>query len=100
MQLVKLKRITIIFQDALEDKLSRDLKRLGVKGYTVDKVRGEGLEGFRGSEWEGENVRMVTVCSPDMCTKILEHLQQHYFEQYAGIVYVSDVEVVRGDRFV
>jgi nitrogen regulatory protein P-II 2 len=97
---IKLKRITIIFQDNLEERLARDLKALGTKGYTVDKVRGSGLDGFRGSEWEGENIRLVTVCAPQTANKILEHLQQHYFDKYAGIVYMSDVEVVRGERFV
>ena len=96
----KLKRIVIIFQDNLEERLAKDLKALGTKGYTVDKVRGSGLDGARTSEWEGENIRMVTVCAPEVAYKILEHLQSHYFEQYAGIVYMSDVEVVRGERFV
>jgi nitrogen regulatory protein P-II 2 len=100
MHLTKLKRVTIIFQDELEKRLASDLKALGVKGYTIDKVRGEGLEGLRTSEWEGENIRMVSVCSPAICDKILEHLHKHYFEQYSGIVYVTDVEVVRGERFI
>lgn len=100
MKLTKLKRITIILQEELESKLASELKAIGIKGYTVDKVRGEGLDGFRGSEWEGENMRMVSVCSEAVCDKILQHLQQHYLDQYACIVYLSDVEVVRGERFL
>jgi hypothetical protein len=45
-------------------------------------------------------VRIVTVVAPEVAYRIVEYLQQHFLGQYHGIVYLSDVEVLRGERFV
>lgn len=45
MALVSLKLVTIIAEGFLEEKLVRDIKRLGAKGYTITDARGEGSRG-------------------------------------------------------
>jgi nitrogen regulatory protein PII len=71
MALVSLKLVTIIAEGFLEEKLVRDVKKLGAKGYTITSVRGEGSRGVRASEWEGNNIRLETIVSPAVAEKIL-----------------------------
>lgn len=99
MALVSLKLVTIIAEGFLEEKLVRDVKKLGAKGYTITAARGEGSRGVRASEWEGSNIRLETIVSPTVAEKILSRLAEVYFENYAVIAFVENVEVVRGEKY-
>lgn len=99
MALVSLKLVTIIAEGFLEEKLVRDIKKLGAKGYTITDARGEGSRGVRASEWEGSNIRLETIVSPAVADRILSHLAEVYFANYAVIAFVENVEVVRGDKY-
>lgn len=99
MALVARKLVTIIAEGFLEERLVRDIKKLGAKGYTITAARGEGSRGVRASEWEGGNIRLETVVSPLVAEKILGHLAEAYFANYAVIAFVENVEVVRGDKY-
>ncbi|PYE54842.1 P-II family nitrogen regulator [Deinococcus yavapaiensis] len=100
MKTVVLKRVTIIAEALLEERLVRDVKRLGARGHTVTEVRGEGSRGVRASEWEGHNVKLESIVSPDVADRVLEHLAATYFPHFAVIAYVEDVSVVRGEKYV
>lgn len=99
MQTVPLKLVTIIAEAFLEDKLVREVKKLGARGYTITQSRGEGSRGVRASEWEGGNIRLEAIVSSPVAERILERLAEVYFENYAVIAYVETVEVVRGDKY-
>jgi nitrogen regulatory protein PII len=95
-----LKLVTIIAEDELEQHLVEDLKRLGASGYTVSEVRGEGLHGKRASDWEGRNIRLETIVTPDVADRIAEHVATRYFPNFAVILYTGTVEVLRPEHFV
>ncbi len=99
MALVSLKLVTIIAEAYLEERLIREIKQLGAKGYTITSARGEGSRGVRASEWEGNNIRLETIVSPAVAEKILQRLAEAYFANYAVIAYVENVEVMRGDKY-
>lgn len=100
MNTVALKMVTIIAEAVLEPRIVHELRRLGATGYTVSDARGEGSRGVRASEWEGENVRVETLVGPAAADRILEHVAAAYFEHYAVIAWVTDVQVVRGDKYL
>jgi nitrogen regulatory protein P-II 2 len=100
MNTTHLKKVTIIAEAVLEDRLIREVRELGSRGYTLTEVRGEGSRGVRASEWEGKNVQLELLVSAAVADRLLEHLAAHYFEHYAVVAYVVDVEVVRGERYV
>lgn len=100
MHTTRLKKVTIIAEAVLEDRLLRDVRQLGARGYTLAEVRGEGSRGVRASEWEGKNLQIDVLVSAEVADRILERLAEHYFPVFAVVAYVSDVEVVRGDRYV
>jgi nitrogen regulatory protein P-II 2 len=92
--------LTIVTEGVIERAVVEDLKRLGAHGYTVVEARGEGARGVRAADWEhSSNVRIETICERGVAETILEHLTRVYYANYAMIAYLSEVEVVRGEKF-
>ncbi|MFQ3598777.1 MAG: transcriptional regulator [Chloroherpetonaceae bacterium] len=100
MKTVSLKLLTIIADEALQKRLIADVKKLGAKGYTLEKAYGEGAHGGRISQWEGENIRLELLVGAELADKILEKLMRDYFEKYSIIAYLSDAQVLRGEKFL
>jgi nitrogen regulatory protein P-II 2 len=100
MNTTKLRKVTIIAEAVLEDRLLREVRELGSRGYTLTAVSGEGSRGVRASEWEGKNVQIEVLVSAEVADRLLDHLAANYFEHYAVVAYVVEVEVVRGDRYI
>ena len=89
------KILTIITESLIEEKLIGELKKIGITGYTVEDVRGEGKKGFRGSDWDQtSNVRIQIVCDEELAVKISEYLRKNYFEKYAMFVFMFDAKVI------
>jgi nitrogen regulatory protein PII len=99
MALVTQKLVTIVAERLLKERLLREIKELGAKGFTITEATGEGSRGVRASEWEGRNIKIETVVSPTVAVKIIDHIAQHYFQYHAVIVYAQTIEVVRGEKY-
>lgn len=94
------KLLTIVTESALESQLERDIERLGAHGYTITNARGKGHRGVREAGWEVDsNIRLEVVCDEATARRIAAHLQQHYYDNYAMILLLSDVEVLRPEKF-
>lgn len=92
--------LTIITEAAIEAVLLRDLDRLGARGYTVTDARGRGSRGVRDAAWdEAANIRIEVICPRATADVLLAHLVAHYFDDYAMVAFVQDVEVLRGNKF-
>ncbi len=100
MAVTTLKLVTIICEPVLEAKIEQDLKRLGASGYTVTEGRGEGSRGLHAGDIPGSNLRIETIVAPDKAEPIMQWIADHYFEHYSVIAWLSDVQVVRGDKYV
>ena len=100
MKLDTLRRVTIIAEAILEERLVRDVKQAGAKGYTITEARGEGSRGIRASEWEGRNIKLETIVSGEVEERLLTRLSTAYFANFAVIAYTEDVQVVRGEKYV
>ena len=100
MQTVKLPRLTIIAEAVLRERLVDELLAAGATGYTSWLVDGEGSRHLRSGDLPGENILIETIASPDVAEQILAKLSSEYFPHFALIAYVSDVWVVRGDKYV
>jgi len=94
------KLLTIICETTLERALGDDVMRLGAHGYTVIEARGRGHAGERDGSWSPYgNIRMEVVCETAVAEKIAEHVRATYFDNYAMMLYLSDVTVLREDKF-
>lgn len=100
MQTQALKLVTIVAETVLEDQITASIKRLGASGFTVTEARGEGSRHLRSGEIPGLNVKIESVVSEQTAAQIVDCIATEYFSNYAVIVYVSDVNVVRGAKYV
>ena len=99
MKLAKAKLVTIVIENDLKDKLITDIKTFHVKGYTVKEAKGEGLNSKNFDQWSGGNSSIEIIVMEDKAIKILELLNKKYISKYSCIVYTTDVEVMRAEKF-
>ncbi|HKL50773.1 MAG TPA: transcriptional regulator [Wenzhouxiangellaceae bacterium] len=95
-----LKLLTVVTESVLESQLVRDIERLGARGYTITNARGKGNRGVREAGWETEsNIRLEVVCDEATARRIASHLQARYYDNYAMILLLGEVEVLRPEKF-
>ncbi len=100
MELVKRTLLTIISEAAIERLLVKDLQKLGAHGYTIMEARGGGAHGERMADEEhNRNIQVEVICERAVAEKIIEHLTQTYYRDFAMVSYFSEVEVVRPHKF-
>ena len=94
------KLLTIVTEAALEPTLTREVERLGAHGFTITEARGKGMRGARNAGWEASgNIRLEVVCDATTAARIADHLREHYYDDYAMILFITDVEVLRPGKF-
>jgi nitrogen regulatory protein PII len=94
------KLLTIVTEASLEQSLVRDLERLGAHGYTITDARGKGRRGARSGSFDlDRNIRVEVVCDAATAGAISAHLKREYYDDYAMILVVGDVEVLRPEKF-
>lgn len=92
--------LTVVTEAALEGALVRDLDRLNAHGYTITDARGRGSRGVRDAAWEASgNIRIEVVCDAETAEAITAYLREHYYDDYAMILFMSDVAVLRPQKF-
>lgn len=94
------KLIVIITEGTLEKLLVKDILALGAHGYTVSDARGGGRHGTREAAWQGDrNIRIEVICDEPIAERIAQHLQEKYLKNYATTIYLTDVTVLRPEKF-
>ena len=94
------KLVTIIGEAALEKRLIDEARALGIGGYTVSEVRGGGAHGERAGEWEGErSIEFKVVCDVAGAERLAQMVMERYSPNYALVLYVSEVGVMRAQKF-
>ncbi len=92
--------LTIITEAIIEQTLLRDLDRLGARGYTVSDARGKGSRGVRDAAWdEAANIRIEVICPRTKAEDVLRHLQDRYYDDYAMVAFLAEIEVLRPAKF-
>jgi nitrogen regulatory protein P-II 2 len=100
MHTVAMKRIVIIGDNDVEYRLVKEVQVLGASGYTSCDARGQGERGIRPRHAESGNTKIEIIATPEVAHKILDHVATHYFEKYAMIAYLDDVQVLQGEKFI
>lgn len=102
MQLVTRKKLEIFVEAHALARVEAMLNEVGVKGWSVfDGVEGAGSGGtWRQSAVEGggDMHLIIAVTNEPAAQRALEWLKQ-YFSTYRGVVTVTDVQVLRPERF-
>ena len=100
MTLEQRKLLTIVTEAALEHELIGEIERLGAHGHTITDARGKGGRGIRNAGWNlSANIRIEVVCAADTAHAIAAALRERYYDNYAMILFIGDVEVLRPEKF-
>ena len=91
--------ISIVTEGILKDRIAKLLLSHGVSGYTVIRAEGEGSRGVRALDWEGPNQKFEVITTQAIADQVIEDLSQNYFDNYAVIAWLTEVSVLRGDKF-
>ena len=95
--LVRLKLVTIVCETLLEERLLRDLKAVGVRGYTRSEAQGEGRRQVH-DVWEGNNARIEMLVSEEVAGRVIDRLREAYLPRYPVIAWINDVQAVFSAR--
>lgn len=96
------KRVEIVIEAPLENRLTETLDRAGVTGYTILPVLGGS---GRSGRWSRDGqvgrsgmVSVVCIVRPERVDGLLEAAFS-VVERHIGVVVVSDAQVLRAERF-
>lgn len=96
---VPMKRITIIGDETVRYRIVKEIQEMGCTGYTDYIVHGKGDRGVRPRHAEPANAKIEVIATLEVAERILNHIEEHYFDKYAMIAFLDNVEVLRGGKF-
>jgi nitrogen regulatory protein PII len=100
MKLYSVKLLTITCEILAQTNVIDILQKHGVSGYTFYEVGGNGSKGIRGQGFQSEkNIKIEVILQEKKLSDVLEEIARTLFSDYTIITYVSDVGVVRIEKF-
>ena len=94
------KLLNIITIDSMEESLLCSFRTYGVSGYTIIRARGAGSSGVH-ADISGfdSNVLVKVIIPEDKLEPLLESLDRKLKKGYHLTVFISDIEVMRPEKF-
>jgi nitrogen regulatory protein P-II 2 len=100
MKTYPMKLITIIGETHARTPLCRLFEEVGAHGFTVFPVEGKGSQGLRdGGMPEYANLQFEVIVQAATAELLLDRLQEAFFPSYAMVAHVTDIGVLRADKF-
>ncbi len=96
---VKFKLVTIICEPVLCAGLSSTIRSLGATGFTITDVRGEGSGEKSSGEVPNEKIKVEVIADAELSETIMAAIANAYFENYSLIVYATDIQIIRQEKF-
>jgi len=101
----KAMKVSIVTEKRNEKEIERIVEEAGATGYTVFEGSGKGSHGVKSRERPSVVAAFslvkieVIVADRETAETIAERVAATYFDDYAGIVYLDDVEILRREKF-
>lgn len=101
----KATKISIVTEKLIQDGVIAIIEQAGASGYTVLEGGGKGRHSKRTTDRpslvSGFGIIKIEVIISErkIADAIAEKIASDYFQQYSGIVYIEEVEVLRPHRF-
>ena len=98
-------KLVIVTEKLLLKKIAKIIDEVGASGYTVVEAGGKGSRNLRSSGKPTvsdtySNIKFeVLTPNRDMALKISDEVAAQFFDDYSGIAYLCDVEVIHAHRF-
>lgn len=100
----KAKKLVIITEKVIVEGVIQIIEASGATGYTITPAEGKGSRGIRDNEHVSSdataNVKIeVIVGDSERADTIAHKVAKKYFQNYSGITYALDVEILRPQKF-
>ena len=100
MRFYPVKLLTITCEILAQKNILEILNKHEVSGYTTYEVDGNGARGIRGQGLKNEkNVKVEIILREEKLQTVVEEISRTMFADFAIVLYVSDVGVVRTEKF-
>lgn len=100
MNLYQMKLVTVICEALAREPLIVLIEDAGAHGYTLFSVEGKGAKGNRpGDIAEFGNIQLEVILTDASAEKLVDRLAADFFPRFAAVAYVSDVTVLRPQKF-
>ncbi len=92
--------LNVICEAALEETLAEEVEKAGGAGFTAHSVRGRGNHGSRSATTEADrNIVFQVIGSRDLTNRLAKSLENKFFKNYAMVLYIHEVDVLRSEKF-
>ena len=100
MKLYPVKLLTITCEILAQENILEILKKYEITGYTKYEVDGNGDRGLRGQGFKNEkNIKIEVIIQQEKLQDVVEEISRTQFANFAIVLYVSDVGVLRPEKF-
>ena len=101
MKLYEVKLLTVTCEILAQKNVIDILAKHNVTGYTTYEVEGNGAKGLRGQGLKNEkNVKVEVILQENTLQDVVEEIARTLFTNFTIVLYVSDVGVLRTEKFV
>ena len=100
MKLYPVKLLTVTCEILAQKNIIEILNKYEITGYTTYEVDGNGACGIRGQGLKNEkNIKVEIIMREEKLQIVVEEISRTLFANFAIVLYVSDVGVVRTEKF-
>lgn len=98
-------KLVIVTEKLLLKKITKIIDEAGATGYTVMEAGGKGSRNVRSSGQPNvgdaySNIKIeVLTANRDIALKISDEVAAEFFEDYSGITYLCEAEVLHAHKF-
>jgi len=101
MKLYNVKLLTVTCEILAQKNVIDILTKHNITGYTTYEVEGSGARGLRGQGLKNEkNVKVEVIMQENTLQDVVEEIARTLFTNFTIILYVSEVGVLRTEKFV
>lgn len=98
MELQTVSKLTIIAGAMLCDRLADDLKHHGIESFTISGVQGNAARRLCTADFEGEQIKIEAIATPEQAEKFLAHLNHTYTKEYSIVAYIEQAKALKPKR--
>ncbi len=101
----KASKLVIVTEKLLLKKIAKIIDQAGATGYTVMEAGGKGSRNVRSSGQptvgdQFSNIKFeILTADREVALRISDEVAAQFFEDYSGITYICDAEVLRAHKF-
>jgi len=101
----KATKVVIVTENLILAKVASLIESAGATGYTVTPAGGKGSRGVRSTgraavvdEFGNVKIEVITG-NKETANRIADEVAERFFDNYSGITYLEEVEILRPHKF-